>query len=211
MKLGLESSLEKFVQDTSLNNYGVWTFDGSKTGNALADFLMGVPASFKQDAPATKIDNEWYTGLYIQDDIRVRRSFTVNLGLRYELPSAITDPHDRKLTFAPGVPSIVAPHAPLGLLFPGDPGVTRGIVEPSRKMFAPRVAFAWDPFGDGKTSIRAGAGLYHGSISSNNMNRTADFQPFAARQTFANVKTLSDPYEICRAARRFRSRSIRRI
>ncbi len=194
LKPGVDASLEKIVQNTSLNNYGVWSFDSSKTGNALADFLMGIPASFKQDAPSIKIDNEWYTGLFVQDYFRVHPQFTLDLGLRYELPSAVTDPHDRKLTFAPPLQSIVAPLAPAGLLFPGDPGISRGIINPSRKMFAPRVGFAWDPFGRGKTSIRAAAGLYYGSVSANNMNMTADFQPFAARQTFAAVKTLSNPY-----------------
>jgi hypothetical protein len=194
LKLGVDASLEKIVQNTSLNNYGVWTFDGSKTGNALADFLMGIPASFKQDAPSIKLDNEWYTGLFGQDYFRVHPRFTINLGLRYELPSAVTDPHDRKLTFAPGVQSIVAPLAPAGLLFPGDTGISRGVINPSRSLFAPRAGFAWDPFGGGKTSVRGAAGLYFGSVSANNMNMTADFQPFAARQTFAAVKTLSNPY-----------------
>jgi hypothetical protein len=92
------------------------------------------------------------------------------------------------------VRSTIAPGAPLGLLFPGDPGINRGIINPSRKMFAPRFGLAWDPFGDGKTSIRAAAGIFYGSISSNNMNLTTDYQPFSARQTFANVKTLADPY-----------------
>ena len=194
LKMGVDASLEKFIQDTSLNNYGVWSFDGKKTGNALADFMMGLPASFKQDTPCTKIDNDWYTGLFIQDDFRVHPRLTLNLGLRYELPTSMTDPLNRKMTFTPGVQSRVAPSAPLGLLFPGDAGVARGIIEPSRKMFAPRFGLAWDPFGDGKTSIRAAAGLFYGSISSNNMNMTTDYQPFSARQTFANVKTLSDPY-----------------
>jgi hypothetical protein len=194
LKMGIDGSLEKFIQDTSLNNYGVWSFDGKKTGNALADFMMGLPASFKQDTPCTKIDNDWYTGLFIQDDFRVHPRLTLNLGLRYELPTSMTDPLDRKMAFAPGVRSTVAPSAPLGLLFPGDPGVSRGIIQASRKMFAPRLGLALDPFGDGKTAIRAAAGLFYGSISSNNMNMTTDYQPFSARQTFANVKTLSDPY-----------------
>ncbi len=194
LKFGVDASLEKFIQDTSLNNYGVWSFDGKKTGNALADFMLGLPASFKQDTPATKIDNDWYAGLYIQDDFRVHRRFTLNLGLRYELPTSMTDPYNRKMAFAPGAQSTIAPGAPAGLLFPGDPGIGRGIINPSRKMFAPRFGLAWDPFGDGKTSVRAAAGIFFGSISSNNMNMTTDYQPFAARQTFANVKTLADPY-----------------
>lgn len=194
LKMGVDAALEKFIQDTSLNNYGVWSFDGKKTGNALADFMMGLPASFKQDTPCTKIDNDWYTGLFLQDDIRLHPRFTLNIGLRYEIPTSMTDPLNRKMAYAPGVQSTVAPTAPLGLLFPGDPGVSRGIINPSKRMFAPRLGLAWDPFGDGKTSIRVAAGVFYGSISSNNMNMTTDYQPFSARQTFANVKTFSDPY-----------------
>jgi hypothetical protein len=194
LKMGIDGSLEKFIQDTSLNNYGVWSFDGKRTGNALADFMMGLPASFKQDTPCTKIDNDWYTGLFVQDDFRVHPRLVLNLGLRYEVPTSMTDPLNRKMTWAPGVQSTIAPNAPKGLLFPGDAGVSRGIIEPSKRMFAPRFGLAWDPFGDGKTSIRASAGIFYGSISSNNMNMTTDYQPFSARQTFANVKTLSDPY-----------------
>jgi hypothetical protein len=194
LKLGVDAALEKFIQDTSLNNYGVWSFDGKKTGNALADFLMGLPASFKQDTPVTKIDNDWYTGFFVQDDFRVHPRLMLNFGLRYELPFAMTDPFDRKLAFAPGVQSTMAPAAPRGLLFPGDPGVGRGIIRMPRKNFAPRFGLAWDPFGDGKTSIRAAAGIFYGSVSSNNMNMTTDYQPFSARQTFPTVKTLADPY-----------------
>jgi hypothetical protein len=194
LKFGADASLEKIIQDTSLNNYSVWTFDGKKTGNALADFMLGLPASFKQDMPVTKIDNGWFTGMFIQDDYRIHPRLILNLGLRYELPTPMTDPHDRKMGFAPGVQSQVAPKAPIGLVFPGDPGVGRGIIPMPKRNFAPRVGLAWDPLGDGKSSIRAGAGIFYGSISSNNMNNTADFQPFAARQTFPTVKTLADPF-----------------
>src|SRR5262249_18038312 len=156
--------------------------------------MMGLPASFKQDAPITKVDNSWFTGLFVQDDIRLHPRFTLNLGLRYELPLPMLDPHDRKMAFIPGVQSKIAPGAPVGLLFPGDPGIPRGIIPTPHNLLAPRVGLAWDPFGDGKTSIRAAAGIFYGSISSNDMNNTTDFQPFSARQTFPTVKTLADPY-----------------
>jgi outer membrane receptor protein involved in Fe transport len=145
LKLGGDFSLEKFIHDTTLNNYGVFNFDASKTGNALADFLLGVPVTMNQDTPITKIDNGWYSGLFIQDDWRIHPRFTLNLGLRYDYQTPVTDPHDRKLTFIEGRQSTVVPNAPLGLLFPGDEGIPRSIINPDRNNFAPRVGFAWDP------------------------------------------------------------------
>ncbi len=196
MKMGVEASLEKFVHDTLLNNYGVFSFDGGRSNNALADFVMGLPRTMNQDAPVTKIDNGWYTGLFFQDDFRVHPRLTLNLGLRYEIQPPTTDPHDRKLTFVPGLRSQVVPSAIPGLLFPGDPGIGRGVVPTDKNNFAPRFGLAWDPFGDGKTSIRAGAGIFYGSISGNEWNSTNDRQPFAVRQQFNNVKSLTDPYAL---------------
>ena len=119
---------------------------------------------------------------------------TLNLGLRYDLQQPLTDPHDRKLAFVPGRKSQVSPNAPEGLLFPGDDGISRGIVKWDRNNIAPRVGVAWDPRGDGRLSVRAGAGIFYGSITGNEWNTTADNQPFTVRQQFANVFTLADPY-----------------
>ncbi len=197
IKLGGEASLEKIIHDTLLNNYGVFSFANNNprgTGNAFADFLLGLPNTMNQDAPVTKIDNGWYYGLFFQDDFRIHPRLTLNLGLRYDLQLPYTDPHDRKLTFVPGVQSRVVASAPVGLLFPGDPGVGRGVVRADRNNLMPRIGFAWDPFGDSKTAIRAAFGVFSGSMSGNEWNTTADGQPFTTRQRFNTVKSLSDPY-----------------
>ena len=194
LKFGIEASLEKVVHDTLLNNYGTFSFDGSKTQNALADFILGTPRSMNQDAPITKINNTWYYGLFIQDDIRLHPRFTLNLGLRYDLQTPFTDPADRALTYIAGRQSKIVPSAPLGLLFPGDEGIGRGIISADKNNFAPRVGFAWDPTGSGKTSIRSAFGLFYGSISGNEWNLMADRQPFAVRQQFNDVKSITDPY-----------------
>jgi hypothetical protein len=197
LKFGGEASLEKIIHDTLLNNYGVFSFNSNNargTGNAMADFLLGLPVTMNQDAPVTKIDNGWYFGLFIQDDFKVTPRLTLNLGLRYDLQLPYTDPFDRKLTYVAGKQSQIVKTAPIGLLFPGDPGVARGIVPADTNNFAPRIGFAWDVKGDGKTAVRGSVGLFYGSMSGNEWNATADGQPFSIRQRFNNVRSLSDPY-----------------
>jgi hypothetical protein len=194
LKFGGEVSYEEIVHDTLLDNYGVFAFNASKTGNAYADFLLGLPSTMTQDAPVRKTDNGAYISLFAQDDFRVSSKVTLNLGLRYDLQFPYTDPENRKLAFVPGEQSQVSPTAPIGLLFPGDPGISRGIVKTDYNNIAPRVGVAWDPLGDGRMSVRAAAGVFYGSITGNEWNTTADNQPFTVRQPFPTVKTLSDPY-----------------
>ncbi len=193
-KFGGEISYEQIVHDTLLDNYGVFSFNASKSGNAYADFLLGLPATMTQDAPIRKLDNGAYYSFFAQDDFRIHPRVTLNLGVRYDLQQPLTDPQDRKLAFVPGRKSQIAPNAPEGLLFPGDEGIGRGIVGWDKNNIAPRLGIAWDPRGDGRMSVRAGAGIFYGSITGNEWNTTADNQPFTVRQSFPTVFTLSDPY-----------------
>ncbi len=210
-KFGGEVSYENIVHDTLLDNYGVFLFNGSKTANAYADFLLGLPATMTQDAPIRKTDNGAYISLFAQDDYRVHPRVTLNLGVRYDLQFPLTDPDDRKLAFVPGAKSQVSPTALEGLLFPGDPGISRGIVKTDVNNIAPRLGFAWDPRGDGRMAVRAGAGIFYGSITGNEWNTTADNQPFTVRQSFPTVRrcpirTATFPA----VSHRFRSPTIRR-
>ena len=187
LRLGGEAVLEKMIHDALLTNYGDFRFTTTNpigTKNAVADWLLGLPATMAQDAPTTKIDNSWYYGLFVQDDFRIHPSLTLNLGARWDIQPPITDPHDRFDTFVPGKQSVIVKSAPAGLLFPGDPGVGRGIISTDWNNVSPRVGLAWDPFGDRKTAIRAAAGIFYGSMSGNEWNASSDNQPFAIRQTF---------------------------
>ena len=206
VKIGGELSLNKDIQETLLNNYGVFSFSGSgATNDALANFLVGIPTGLTQDAPVTAYSNTWYTALFIQDDLRIHPRLNLNLGLRWDVQTPPTDPENRVVNYAPGVQSVVRPDAPIGALFYGDEGVERGAIPVSYTHFSPRFGFAWDVFGDGKTSIRAAAGLFFGSISGNQWNTMTNFQPFSTRLNFSGINlatngngwngaTLSDPY-----------------
>ena len=203
ISFGGEESLNKDITETLLNNYGTFSFTGAETtqknskvykGNALADFVLGLPVTMNQDTPDNALDNSWYTGLYFQDDYRIFPRLTLNLGLRYDLQTPPTDPQNREDTFAAGVQSTVVPSAPVGMLFPGDKGVSRGVIGLRKAHVSPRAGFAWDPFGNGKTSIRGGAGIFYGSIAGNLWNAQSNFQPFAVREQFNNVQSLTNPY-----------------
>ena len=200
LKLGGEISLNKDIQQTLLNNYGVFTFNNTASGNALADFLLGVPSAVTQDAPVTGYTNTFYTALFAQDDYRVNSKLTLNLGLRYEVQTPPTDPLNRVTNYIPGQKSVVNPIAPVGALFYGDPGVERGGIPVKYNHFSPRFGFAYDPFGDGKTSVRGAIGLFYGSISGNEWNTMTNFQPFSTRLTLTNINrngngaTLVNPY-----------------
>jgi hypothetical protein len=200
LKFGGELSLNKDIQQTLLNNYGVLAFNNTATGNAFADFLLGIPSTLTQDAPVTGYTNTWYTALFVQDDFRATSKLTLNLGLRWEVQTPPTDPLNRVTNYVPGQKSTVNPLAPVGALFYGDPGVERGGIPVPYNHFSPRLGFAYDPFGDGKTSIRAAIGLFYGSISGNEWNTMTNFQPFATRLSFANLNRngsgalLKDPY-----------------
>jgi carboxypeptidase family protein len=199
LKLGGEISLNKDIQQTLLNNYGVFTFNAGSTarvaapgvtaaaGNALADFLIGIPSAVSQDAPVTGYTNSWYTALFVQDDFKVHPRLTLNLGLRWDVQTAPTDPLNRVVNYVPGQKSVAIPTAPVGALFYGDPGVERGGIPTSFTHFSPRIGFAWDVAGNGKTSIRGAFGVFYGSISGNEWNTMTNFQPFSTRLTFTNI------------------------
>ncbi len=206
IKLGGELSLNKDIQQTLLNNYGVFTFNNGATRNAFADFLLGIPSAVTQDAPVTGLTNTWYTAFFLQDDYRVHSRLTLNLGLRWDIQTPPTDPLNRFVNYVPGKKSVVNTIAPTGLLFFGDEGVERGGIPVSYKNVSPRIGFAWDPFGNGKTSLRGGFGIFYGSISGNEWNTMTNTQPFSTRLTFTNINqrtnaqgvplgaSLSNPY-----------------
>jgi hypothetical protein len=85
----------------------------------------------------------------------------LNLGLRYELPFPSTENNNEVNLFVPGAQSNVIPNAPPGLLYPGDPGVPRGLIPTQKTAFAPRLGVAWDPRGDDKTVISAAYGIFY--------------------------------------------------
>ncbi|MEO6910864.1 MAG: carboxypeptidase regulatory-like domain-containing protein, partial [Edaphobacter sp.] len=178
----------------SSGNNGSFAFDGSQTGNAFADFLIGRPVTMKQASPYQRNAKTWDGYIFAQDDIRLTSRLTANVGVRYEIfqPFGITG--NRTNTYREGQQSLVTPGAPLGMVFPGDKGIDSGLVPTDYNNIAPRIGLAFDPRGDGRTSIRAAYGLYFEDMRSDIWTYPAVNQPFVISNTVNTPSSLKDPY-----------------
>ena len=147
---------------------GSFNFTGQVTNLAMADFLLGTPASFGYPSITIDAERQNYVGLYVQDGWRVTRNLRINYGLRWE-PYFGTRLKDGRVThfdealFTQNVHSTVYPNAPAGVLYPGDQGfIDNGHPNQTRwTNFAPRVGLVWDPKGDGRMTIRASWGMFY--------------------------------------------------
>jgi hypothetical protein len=170
-------------------------FNGYASGNAAADLVLGLPNQFTQIAPDANRPRTFEIGAYAQDDWKVSRRLTLNLGLRWDPFFPFSDPNQRFAQFRPGLQSIVFPAAPTGYVFPGDPGVPAATVDNQAMNWGPRIGFAWDPFGTGRTGIRGGYGLFYSQVRQQANNQVSNDQPFSIKLTVNQPSGgLNNPY-----------------
>lgn len=154
---------------------GAFGFDGSETGLDFADYLIGATVNFTQASQQILDSRAKYFGVYGQDSWRVTPTLTANYGLRYEIMTPWYDTQNKLETLIAGEQSLSFPGAPVGLVVPLDPGVPRTLSPVKYTNFAPRIGFAYAPDfehgllgnvlgGAGKSSIRAGYGIFYSSI-----------------------------------------------
>ena len=144
---------------------GNFTFTTNWTKNGLSDFLLGLPATFQQGSgnPALNGSSQTY-GFYGQDEYRVRKNLTLQYGLRYELNLPFVEQSNHLAALVPGQQSTVQPTAPVGLVYPGDKGIPRATYFADTTNFAPRLGVIYDPFKDGRTSVRGAWGLFYDTV-----------------------------------------------
>lgn len=193
-------------QDTSGNTQGGYNFSGQYTGNAFADYLLGLPNSYTEA-------NRQFTGLYryeqlegfVQDDIKVSPRLTLNLGLRWFLIPHTYDklnqlsnfvPADYNSALAPTLDSsgnIVPGSGDLmnGLIIAGTNGLPRGLTQTYYNNWAPRLGFSWDPFGAGTTVVRGGYSVGYYRVQGNDIYNISGNPPFSTTVTVSNPQQTS--------------------
>jgi len=194
MKFGVDFRIQRFFQTLYFDPQGDYTYSGggpNDSGSTLGNYLLGLPDSYLQGSTQSEDIRSRSVYLFAQDSWKVRPNLTVNYGLRWEFNQPMYDAGLRYQTFRPGQADTVFPCQlsaasllklgysnpncgdptsdsasvfPLGLVIPGDKGVPKGLTASYYKAFAPRFGIAWDPKGDGKTTIRTGFGLFYNPI-----------------------------------------------
>lgn len=179
LKIGGEA--RRFFNNNFTSDTGSFNFASP------ADFLIGKVTRFTQQTgdvtSAIKVGN---LGLYIQDNYKWRPNVTFELGFRYDWNTTPTERFNRFSVFDPATVSLIRENAGIGSIYHNN-----------AKNFQPRVGFSWDPFKDGKTSVR---GAYAILTDQPVVISLATNPPFAinvistaAGLTFANANTLASP------------------
>jgi len=173
---------------------GSYQFSGALSGLGLSDFMLGRPASFRQGSPAPDNVRGLHLSWYVQDDIRVHRRLTLNLGVRYELPLPPVAINDAAITYRPGAKSRIYVNAHPGMLFHGDEGVPRAGRTAFKRYFAPRAGLAWSLSKDQKSVLRAGYGIYINPSWSNIEGQFAIYQPFTRIIDIVTPPSTANPW-----------------
>jgi hypothetical protein len=209
LKFGGDVRRQRFDQTLYFDVNGEFFIDETSTNSTLgdtafSDYLLGLPGSYGQGS--AQVENVRSTGLYLfaQDSWKIRPNLTLNYGLRWELNTPIADISKHVQTFRPGQVSTVFPckdtantdcssMTPVGLLVPGDKGVPNGLTQTYYKAFAPRIGVAWSPGTSGKTSIRAGWGLFYNPIEQLVLEQFSAEPPFGG-STFPFNTLFNEPF-----------------
>lgn len=179
---------------------GLFTFN-KNAGDGAASFLLGAISSFTQGAGTYTALRNTFLGFYGQDNWKVNRRLSLNYGVRYEpyLPWKERDGRVEQFdaqAYASGTTSSIFVNAPKGLLFPGDAGMPKNGYKEIYSNVEPRFGFALDVFGDGRTALRGGAGIFYDTRTpAINYSNGSAVTPFGVSVSLTNpAGPFSDPY-----------------
>jgi len=154
VKFGFGMEKDQLNETTATADYlGTFKFA------SMSDFMQNIPKTVVGSIPGLvtpRYMRAAIVGAYIQDDWRIRPRLTLNLGLRYEMSTVIKETKGKTTN----LPTLDAAHPNCGVLFGDCAGIAPYFSNPTLNNFEPRVGFAWDPFGTGKTAVRGGFGMF---------------------------------------------------
>jgi len=208
IKFGGDVRRQRFDQTLYFDVNGEFFVDETSTNSTLgdtafSDYMLGLPGSYGQGS--AQVENVRSTALYLfaQDSWKIKPNLTLNYGLRWELNTPIADVSKHVQTFRPGQVSTVFPcggpntdctsMTPVGLVVPGDAGVSNGLTQTYYKAFAPRIGISWSPGTSGKTSIKAGWGLFYNPIEQLVLEQFSAEPPFGG-STFPFNTLFNTPF-----------------
>ncbi len=192
LKFGGEIVQSKNEIRNMFRQFGNYTFSGSITGDALADFMTGEVYQFWQGGGEYKDVTGNRYGLFVHDDFRASSNLTLNLGIRWDPMIPIEDSLGRVQCFVPGKQSTRFPKAPLGYLSAGDAGCPAGGLNAYWRSWSPRFGFAWRPKRSGMV-VRGGFGVFWNPQFTALYNTFVDSAPFSPQITNYGVK-FDNPY-----------------
>ena len=196
------------IEDSRYNEWNTYDdpgfgFNGEWTGFDEADYIIGQFNSFTQGNGELEAKRLHYFGFYAGDTFRLTPRLTLNFGARWEPEFPITDVNNRitmynQAAYNAGTVSTVFVNSPPGLLYVGDKGpsgntLPAGVIPNNYRHFGPRFGFAYDLFGDGRTSIRGAYGLYYDTPETYEYNNMNDQSPYDFTVNFTSG-SFDNPY-----------------
>ena len=185
---------------------GTFSFNGQETGSDIADMLIGALTSFAQGVEYPFHMHARNFGIFAEDSWRARTDLTLNLGLRWDVPKPWAEENGEITNLLPGEQSIEFPNAPRGLVFPGDPGVSKSQAPNRYDTLAPRFGLAYSPSASpntalgrvlgkpGNTSIHAGFGVFYTALEEELANIDIGAAPFGEFYATTYLPELATPF-----------------
>jgi hypothetical protein len=206
VKFGAEFHADQVNAHPIAQFNGSFVFSGTETGVDFADFLIGVPSQYNQSQLNPFYARNKYLGLFAQDSWHVLPGLTLNYGLRWDRIAPWTEKYNQISTFVAGAQSVVFPGAPVGILYPGDPGVPNTLAPIGNLSFSPRVGLAWSPQNNsggfvgkllgspGTTSVRATYGTFYTAIDALSIGVLAANAPYGTTYTSPAPPLFATPF-----------------